>query len=200
MIGIIQSAMRASKSEKAATHERIVQEAATQLRERGADRPGVAEIMRAAGMTHGGFYKHFDSRDALVAEATERAMTENAPAIEAIISEAEDPLAAFVDWYVSEAHRDDPGHGCGVVALANDAPRSDAIQAAYRTQIERYLNLLADLLGSKDPDSRAQAAVTLSTLVGAVLIARALGDTPVSDQLLADVRDAVRERRSMPAR
>ena len=199
MIGIIQRAMRASKSEKAASHERIVQEAATQLRERGADGPGVAEIMRAAGMTHGGFYKHFDSRDALVAEATERAMTENAPAIEAVISEVEDPLAAFVDWYVSEAHRDDAGHGCGVVALANDAARNVAIQAAYRTQIERYLDLLADLLGGEDPDRRARAAVTLSTLVGAVLIARALGDTPLSEGLLADVRNAVRERRLVPA-
>jgi TetR/AcrR family transcriptional repressor of nem operon len=176
-----------------------VQETATQIRERGADRPGVAEIMRAAGLTHGGFYKHFASRDALVAEATERAMTENAPAIEAILSEADDPLAAFVDWYVSEAHRDDAGHGCGVVALANDAPRNVAIQSAYRTQVERYLDLLADLLGDgDDADRRARAAVTLSALVGAVVIARALGDTPASDTLLADVRDAVRERRLLP--
>lgn len=200
MIDTIQRVMRASKSEKAASHERIVQEAARQLRERGAERPAVAEIMRAAGMTHGGFYKHFDSRDALVAEATERAMTENAPAIEAIVSEVEDPLAAFVDWYVSEAHRDDAGHGCGVVALANDAARNVSIRAAYRTQVERYLDLLADLVGGEDPDRRARAAVTLSTLVGAVLIARALGNTPVSDGLLADVRAAVRGRRLLPAR
>jgi TetR/AcrR family transcriptional repressor of nem operon len=194
MMGIIFRRMRASQTEKAASHERIVQAAATQIRERGAEQPGVAEIMQAAGLTHGGFYKHFASRDALVAEATARAMTENIPAIEDLVSGAEDPLAAFVDWYVSEAHRDDPGHGCGVVALGNDAARSDVIQAAYRTQVERYLDLLSELTGGDESDRRrARAAVMLSTLVGAILIARALGDTPTSDALLADVRGALRE-------
>jgi TetR/AcrR family transcriptional repressor of nem operon len=185
--------MRASQTEKAASHERIVQAAATQIRERGVEQPAVAEIMHAAGLTHGGYYKHFASRDALVADATARAMTENMTAIEALVSGAEDPLAAFVDWYVSEAHRDDPGHGCGVVALGNDAARSDAVQAAYRTQVERYLDLLSELTGGDDADRRARAAVMLSTLVGAILIARALGDTPISDALLADVRSHVIE-------
>src|ERR1700754_1898934 len=114
--------MRATRAEKAASHERIVEEAARQIRERGADQPGVAEIMRAAGMTHGGFYKHFSSRDELISEAAERAMAD----AESVVTESlddDDPLAAFTDWYMSTAHRADPGHGCAVAALGGDAAR-----------------------------------------------------------------------------
>jgi TetR/AcrR family transcriptional repressor of nem operon len=189
---------RASQSEKQATHERIVAEAARQIRERGTDQPAVAEIMAAAGLTHGGFYKHFASRDEMLAEAAERAMRASEPLV-AAVQATEDPLAAFTDWYVSSAHRDDPGNGCGVAALGNDAARADAVRGAYRAQVTRYLELLQDMLGGDDADRRQRAAVTLSALVGAVVIARALGDTPTSDTLLADVRDAVRERRLLPA-
>jgi TetR/AcrR family transcriptional repressor of nem operon len=117
----------------------------------------------------------------------------------AAVQATEDPLAAFTDWYVSSAHRDDPGNGCGVAALGNDAARADAVRGAYRAQVTRYLELLQDMLGGDDADRRQRAAVTLSALVGAVVIARALGDTPTSDMLLADVGDAVRERRLLPA-
>jgi TetR/AcrR family transcriptional repressor of nem operon len=188
---------RASQDEKQATHERIVAEAARQIRERGTDRPGVAEIMGTVGLTHGGFYKHFASRDEMIAEAADRAMSA-ADSVVAMALAQEDPLAAFTDWYVSSAHRDDPGNGCGVASLCNDAARVDAVRGAYRAQVTRYLELLQDMLGG-DAGQRQRAAVTLSALVGAVVIARALGDTPTSDALLADVRGAVRERRLLPA-
>ncbi|GII57351.1 TetR family transcriptional regulator [Planotetraspora thailandica] len=190
--------VRASQSEKQATHERIVAEAARQIRERGTRQPGIAEIMGAAGLTHGGFYKHFASRDELIAAAAEQAMRAAEPVVAASLA-AEDPLAAFTDWYVSSAHRDDPGDGCGVAALAGDAARDGAVRGAYRAQVARYLELLQEMLGDEDPARRQRAAVTLSALVGAVVIARALGDTPTSDALLADVGDAVRERRLLPA-
>jgi TetR/AcrR family transcriptional repressor of nem operon len=188
--------MRHSKDEKTASHERIVNAAAARIRESGTDQPGVAEIMRAAGLTHGGFYKHFDSRDELIEEAVERALTENQKTVAQMVYEADDPLAAFADSYVSTAHRDDPAHGCGVVALGADVMRvGGAAQDAYRAQVDRYLAYLQSLLDGDDDDRRKQANVTLSAMVGAVMIARALGPTPRSDELLRDVRDAVRERR-----
>ena len=115
--------VRHSKDEKAASHERIVNAAAARIRESGTDQPGVAEIMRAAGLTHGGFYKHFDSREELIEEAVQRALTDRGPELEELLAAAEDPLAAFAEWYVSEAHRDNAGHGCGVVALGLDVSR-----------------------------------------------------------------------------
>jgi TetR/AcrR family transcriptional repressor of nem operon len=190
-------AMRHSKDEKAANHERIVGVAAQQIRERGTDRPGVAEIMRAAGLTHGGFYKHFGSRDELIEEAVARALTENELEAEQLLTSADsDALAAFTDWYVSTAHRDDPGAGCGVAALGSDVSRiGGAAQEAYRAQVDRYLAHLQTLIGGDETESRGAALVTLSTMVGALVIARGLGPTPRSGELLDTVRDAIRERR-----
>jgi TetR/AcrR family transcriptional repressor of nem operon len=187
--------MRHSKEDKAASHERIVEVAAARIRESGTEQPGVAEIMGAAGLTHGGFYKHFGSRDDLIAEAVERALTDSESRVLELTAGAEDPLSAFADAYVSAAHRDDPASGCGVVALGTDMPRvGGPAQEAYRAQVERYLAHLQPLLGGDD-DARRRATVTLSAMVGAVMIARALGPTPGSDEILRDVREAVRERR-----
>lgn len=108
---------------------------------------------------------------------------------------AEDPLAAFVDAYVSAAHRDAPATGCGVVALGADVPRvGGPAQEAYRAQVDRYLAHLERLLKGDDDAARRRATLTLSAVVGAVMIARALGPTPASDAILRDVREAVRER------
>jgi TetR/AcrR family transcriptional repressor of nem operon len=189
--------MRASRVAKAASHERIVEETARQIRQRGADAPSVAEVMSAAGMTHGGFYKHFASREELIAEAAEQAMASSGPVVAAALAD-EDPLAAFADWYLSAAHRDDPGNGCAVAALTNDAPRVQSVRDAYRRQVERYLEVLEEMLGD-GPGSRDRAAVTLSALVGGLTISRALGDTPTSQALLTAVRDSVRQRRLLPA-
>jgi TetR/AcrR family transcriptional regulator, transcriptional repressor for nem operon len=188
--------MRHSREDKVASHARIINTAAGRIRESGTDQPGVAEIMRAAGLTHGGFYKHFNSREELIDEAVQRALTENEPTVAQIVEHADDPLASFADWYVSTAHRDDPANGCGVVALGADVRRvGGGAQEAYRAQVDRYLALLKSQLQNDDKDSRKRANVTLSAMVGAVMIARALGPTPGSDELLRDVRDAVRERR-----
>ena len=117
--------MRHSREEKARTHERIVELASQRIRESGMESPGVAEIMQAAGLTHGGFYKHFDSRDDLIAEAAERAYEAADRTVHELTDDAEDPLGAFVDWYVSARHRDDPGAGCPVVALGDDVQRGN---------------------------------------------------------------------------
>jgi TetR/AcrR family transcriptional repressor of nem operon len=188
--------MRNSKEDMARNHERIVEVAAGRIRESGTAGPGVAEIMQAAGLTHGGFYKHFGSRDDLIAEAVDRALADSNAGLHEVTDDAEDPLGAFVDWYASTEHADDPATGCAVVALGTDMPQSDArVRAAYREQVKRYLANLERLLGDGD-DARRRATVALSTLVGGVLVARALDDEALSEEILRDVREAVKAARA----
>lgn len=190
-----------SKDDKAESHGRIVSVAAARIRESGTESPGVAEIMRAAGLTHGGFYKHFADREELIYEAIEHALRENETNAAQVVADADDPLAAFAEWYVSAAHRDNPAEGCGVAALCTDVPRlGGPAQESYRAQVERYLARLQKLLASDDPDVRSRANVTLSAMVGAMMIARGLGQTDRSDELLRDVLEAVQERRLLPPR
>ncbi len=179
-----------SRDDKARSHERIVEIAAARLRESGTAGPGVAELMKAAGLTHGGFYKHFASRDDLVAEAVERALRENDGFMSMLTAGAADAHAAlelFVDWYTSAEHRDTPGAGCAVVSLGADVPRADQrVRSAYTAQVQRYLVHLVALLGDGQ-----RAAAALSTLVGAILVARAVGPGELSDEILAAARASV---------
>jgi TetR/AcrR family transcriptional regulator, transcriptional repressor for nem operon len=180
-----------SQKDKAFNHDRIVEIAATRMRESGTATPGVAEIMKSAGLTHGGFYKHFASRDDLVAEAVDRALSDGNEAMHTLSDGADDPLAGFVDWYTSADHRDNPGGGCAVVALGADVARADdRVRAAYREQIERYLVHLERLLGGGE-DSRRRAITALTSLVGSVLVARAVDDPALSDEILRTVRETV---------
>jgi TetR/AcrR family transcriptional repressor of nem operon len=179
--------MRRSREDKAKSRERIVEVAAARIREAGTEGPGVAEIMREAGMTHGGFYKHFGSRDELVAAALEQALREGDRRAAEVTAQAADPLAAFVDWYVSAEHVADPSTGCAVAALGADVGRgADALRAAYRAQVERYLERLETLLGGRE-----RATVALATLVGAITVARALGEPVLAEEILRDVRGAL---------
>jgi TetR/AcrR family transcriptional repressor of nem operon len=187
--------MRQSRDEKAKTHERIVETASREIREQGVDGPGVAEIMQAAGLTHGGFYKHFGSRDELIAEATENALAESDRYVHELTDDAKDPLAAFVDWYLSAEHRDGPGNGCAVAALGGDVRRADErVRAAYREQVERYLEGVERFLGGGE-DARRRAILAFSSLVGAVVLARAVDDEALSDEILSAVSEGVRELR-----
>jgi TetR/AcrR family transcriptional repressor of nem operon len=196
MTAIISTSMGHSQTEKTRNHDRIVEVAARRIREAGTEAPGVAEIMASAGLTHGGFYKHFGSRDELIAEAAERTYAESQAAAQQVIDGADEPLAAFVDWYLSSEHRDNPGAGCSVVALGNDVARAgNEVRSAYTDQVRRYLTRLDELLGSDVADRpSADATAALSTLAGAVLVARAVGDPELSDQILRDAREALVDR------
>jgi TetR/AcrR family transcriptional repressor of nem operon len=183
-----------SQEAKAKNHERIVEIAARRIREAGTDGPGVAEIMSEAGLTHGGFYKHFDSRDDLVAEAVDAAIEQGSARLAQRVEGAEDPLAAFVDGYLSTDHRDDPGTGCTVVALGADAARSDdRVRAAYRAQVEHYIADMEALLGGDDADAdtRRRAIAAVTSMVGALLISRAVDDQSLSEEILREVRATV---------
>ena len=186
MMSIIQTVGH-SQDEKKANHERIVEIAAARMRESGTEAPGVAEIMRSAGLTHGGFYKHFGSRDQLVAEAAEHAFDASARRTADALDGVDDPLAAFADFYLSAAHRDGAADGCAVAGLGPDAARGDErIRTQFADGVRGYLALLEDMLGSRD-----DAVVALSSMVGALLLSRAVDDPQLSEEFLSGVREAV---------
>ncbi len=187
--------MRQSREEKAKTHQRIVELASARIREEGLDAPGVAEIMQAAGLTHGGFYKHFDSRDDLIAEAADRAFAYADQTLDQYAHDPHDPLGAWVDWYVSEEHRDDPGAlRCPVTALVGDVGRADdRVRAGYSAVVERYIETLQEMLGG-GPGSRRQALITASTLVGSLALSRVVDDEALSEEILRSAREALRHQ------
>ena len=185
--------MRHSRTEKAKTHERIVAIAAKEFRERGLAGIGIADLMKEAGLTVGGFYKHFKSRDALVAEAVGSALEMWKDQIDA--AAAGGPRVTYkslVDDYLSEAHRDHPGMGCLVGALAGDLARSDKrTRAVVTRKIRDNMELLAVLIrdtNKADKDTaRSCAVMAYCAMVGAISMARAVSDKELSREILQTV-------------
>jgi TetR/AcrR family transcriptional repressor of nem operon len=183
-----------SKVSKANTHARLVESAAARFKERGVDGISLADLMKDLELTHGGFYKHFASRDELVTEALELALAQSGQVMRDRLFAADKPdVAGFVDFYLDESHRDGRAAGCAVAALVGDAPRkSAAVQAQFRKQIERNLETLGEALGPGSADeSRATALLFLSALYGALTMARAVGDSPLSREVLRTVRKRI---------
>ena len=186
--------MRHSKTEKANTHKRIVTIAAKKFREEGLAGIGIADLMKEAGLTVGGFYKHFKSRDALVAEAVGSALEMWKDRIDA--AAAGGPRVTYeslVDDYLSEAHRNYPGMGCPVSALAGDLARSDkrTTRAVATRKIRDNIELLATLIrdtNKTDKDTaRSRAVMTYCAMVGAISMARAVSDKELSREILKTV-------------
>ena len=185
--------MGSSQADKTANHQRIVRAAAARIRRAGVDSLSVADLMREAGLTHGGFYRHFGSRDDLVAEAVEAALTHGSKRAEAAARQGgPEALAATIDGYLSPLHRDKPETGCAVAALPADAARSSPrTRAAYTAQVRRYLELFADLTPAGDPDD---PHLILAALVGAIALARAVDDPGLSDEILERAERALHRR------
>ena len=175
-----------SRAAKAESHARIVKTAADLFRELGVGGVSVADLMQSAGLTHGGFYRHFDSREHLVAEAIQRALDDGNAAVGAVVASPRATITQLVDAYLSLAHRDNLATGCAVTALANDVARSgDRARSAYTAQVRRYVDLIIKLLDQVPPKKRRSAAVAaLATLVGAVAMARAVNDEKLSREIL----------------
>lgn len=190
--------MRYSKEHKFQTHARIVKRASVKLREKGAHGIGVADLMKEAGLTHGGFYAHFDSRDALVIEAFAHAMdrstehwrrqSEEAP--------AEKRLSAIVNGYLSPLHRDNPGQGCAVPALAAEIARESAkTRRAFSGRMQQMIEMLAKQFHGVPPKTaRKRAMAALATMMGSLVMARVAGNSEFSDEILKSGRDAILER------
>jgi TetR/AcrR family transcriptional repressor of nem operon len=192
--------MRYSREHKLETHARIVKKASVRLREKGAHGIGVADLMKDAGLTHGGFYAHFDSREALVVEAFAYAMDRSTERWRRLGEQTppEKRLSAIVDAYLSPVHRDDPGHGCAVPALGAEIAReSPKTRKAFAAKLEQ----LVDVIAAQIPDvprkaARKQALAALATMMGTVVLARVAGNGEFSDEILAAGRDAALDRDS----
>lgn len=182
-----------SREEKAQSRERILAAGARRIREAGLDGVSVAELMKAANLTHGGFYGHFGSRDALVQAALDRALLDGeAAATSGVRGRGERTVKSIVNGYLSPAHRDNPGEGCAIAALAADAARaSPEIRSLMSSKLERYFSGMSSAFGE---DERADdfAVGTWSAMVGAVVLSRVFADDPErSDRILAQARRSI---------
>jgi TetR/AcrR family transcriptional repressor of nem operon len=187
--------MRYSREHKLETHTRIVKRASVKLREKGAHGIGVADLMKEAGLTHGGFYAHFDSREALVIEAFAHAMDRSTERWRKLAEQTppEQRMAAIVDGYLSPLHRDDPGHGCAIPTLGAEIAReSPKTRKAFAAKLEEMI----DAFAAQIPDvprkaARKQATAVIATMMGTLVMARVAGNGEFSEEILNAGREAV---------
>jgi TetR/AcrR family transcriptional repressor of nem operon len=183
--------MKVTKTQARENRARIVETASTLFRERGYDGVGVADLMAAAGFTHGGFYKHFGSKSDLMAEAAASGFSQSAANVEGVDE------ATFVKEYVSRKHRDAPGHGCTLAALSGDAARQPkSIKKAFAAGIENQLAILEREDGtvseSTKREARARRIDTLAHVVGAIVLSRACpDDSRLADEILEVCRTRI---------
>lgn len=176
-----------SQADKLATHQRIVEVAARRFRERGIDGISVGDIMKEAGLTVGGFYKHFESRDALVTEAFILALQD----IEQIQDALKTAPQRAISTYVSESHRSNVGRGCPISAMVNDMARApDATREAFTERVGGIIDLLAESFPEEE-DARDKAMMIFSTCVGSIALARAVKDPILSNQIIEGALAAV---------
>jgi TetR/AcrR family transcriptional repressor of nem operon len=190
--------MRYAPDHKQKTRERVLAEAAGAIREQGPHQVGVAGVMAKAGLTQGGFYAHFASKDDLVASAIEHMFAEGRTRWSTVTEglEPKAALSAYMDFYLSRGHRDARNAGCPLPFLSGDLPRLNAeIQQRYSQGVARLRGRFAEqfaLLGHADP--AADASSMLSELVGALMLARAETDPVVSDAILEQSKTALKRR------
>jgi TetR/AcrR family transcriptional repressor of nem operon len=181
--------MKVSREKAAENRERIIDAAGTLFRAKGFAGIGVADIMKAAELTHGGFYGHFASKDDLAAQASRRSLARAAAKWERIAAAAppKKAYAALLANYLTPTHRDDPGRGCAFASLSADAARGGkTVRAAFAEGLQPFLDVLAASIPGRSTAARRRKAVaTMASLVGAITLARAVGDPRLSDEILA---------------
>ncbi|SAK83038.1 TetR family transcriptional regulator [Caballeronia arationis] len=188
-----------SQAKKVATHQRIVEVAAKRFRERGIEGVSIADLMKEAGLTVGGFYKHFDSRDELVREAFEHAL-HDIEQWEAAIPVA--PRQAMRS-YMSESHRDNVAAGCPISALVNDMSRgTDETREVFSDRVRKIIELISGASPAKEnAKKRTEALLIMSACVGAVALSRAVSDPKLSNQILegslSEILEILSPRRSI---
>jgi TetR/AcrR family transcriptional regulator, transcriptional repressor for nem operon len=192
---------RITQEQKRLNHEKIVNAAGAGFRLRGIDGIGIEELMKSAGMTHGGFYNHFASKDDLALEVLHQGFTDSLASLDAIREahprSARAALHDMVDEYLNAEHRDHPETGCASAALASDAGRHGAAaQAEYRRGLDGYFATITDMLLDRarqsgaeltPAEARERAVALFSQMVGALTLARAVADAApdLSDEVLA---------------
>jgi TetR/AcrR family transcriptional repressor of nem operon len=187
--------MRYVKGHGLQTRNRIVENASRALRQSGADGMSVADLMKLAGLTHGGFYSHFESREALVIDAFTLAMDRTVAQWMSLTRAMpiEERLEVFVDAYLSPKHRDDRAHGCVLPALGTDIARSSKqARRIFARKLDEMIDVVAGLVPGKPPkQARRIAIATLATMMGSIALARAVGDDKLSDEVLGAGRQAL---------
>lgn len=182
--------MRYSESHKSETRARVLKEAAREIRAKGAEGIAVAGVMKRAGLTHGGFYAHFGSRDDLIAEAIGAMFSDSAGRFEGLVAgrEPSDALAAYIDFYLSREHRDKRDRGCPLAALSSEADRlAPSSRARFGAGVQSLTAKITTLLASNGIEDSSAASTLLATLVGALTLARSVDDPAQSDAILRDV-------------
>ena len=184
---------RTSRAEKARTRERLVEAASHDFRAGGVAGTSIPRVMERIGLTHGTFYAHFASKDALVAESFALGLRET---VDRLLKRAADAppgrgLNAIIDRYLSTEHRDDPADGCVLPALAGEVRREpEEVRHAFTEAFQDYVDRLAPLLPDHDAESRANHELVLASgMAGAVLLARAVDDPELSDRILEACRE-----------
>lgn len=184
--------MRYPAEHKELVHSRIVGVASQEFRRKGLNGVGIVDLMAQAGLTHGTFYTHFKDRDALVSEATARAAAESFGRLVEAAQSAQKgrEIEAMVEFYLSRQHRDDVDCGCLLPALAADLSRqSEAVRSDFTDSLKSNLSKLAQYMPGNDPRKKvAQAMSLMASLVGGVLMARAVNDEAMSDLMLDAMR------------
>jgi TetR/AcrR family transcriptional repressor of nem operon len=186
--------MRVSRVQAEENRQTVIDVASRLFREHGFDGIGLKDLMAGAGLTQGAFYKQFESKDDLAAQASRRALESASGRWSAAAeSNPQDPLSAVIDFYLSMDHCAEKTDGCPVVALGSDAARQDPdVKASFEAGIKEYLEMLGSWVGKADgdePDSKAMAI--LSTMVGAVLLSRAVNDEQMSKRFLQAAAESV---------
>lgn len=185
--------MRYAHDHKAQTHERILHEASARFRRDGIGATGLQPLMKALGLTHGGFYAHFKSKDDLVEKAL-RCAADEANEHSRKAFEQDDGLSAFIDMYLSEGHRDQPEKGCPIPTMASElGQRGQASPITDELIASRLASLQNALSG---PDADAHSVVMLSTLVGALMLSRSTQDPALSERILQTTRDWLKQQAS----
>jgi TetR/AcrR family transcriptional repressor of nem operon len=181
--------VRYPAEQTAARHERILREASKLFRERGLNGVSVPEIMKAARLTHGPFYNHFASKDALVAESVDRAMNALLQDLQASRG-SKAARRQFLDTYLSLEHRDNPGDGCAIAALASDVIRTPAAKAPFTQRLKEIFTASASKFSAarEQRAARTEAIKLTSLIVGALILARAVDDEALSEEILAQAR------------
>ena len=183
--------MRYPPAETAEKHTRILEQASRLFRERGFSAVSVSEIMKATGLTHGPFYNHFASKDALMAECLEHESARSLADM-AAVQQSPELTSAYLRRYLSPAHRDAPGQGCLMAALAAEIGHENAVQGCFTRHFKRVIETVASCFSwRKKPAGRGEAIRALSAMVGALVLARAVDDEVLSEEILKEVLDGL---------
>jgi TetR/AcrR family transcriptional regulator, transcriptional repressor for nem operon len=187
--------MRKSRVETSETRRRIVEVAAENFRANGIHATGLADVMAAAGLSHGGFYRHFESKDQLVAEACDAGLT---GIIDTLAASAdghndEEGFRAIVDKYLSATHRDAPEHGCPLAGMGSELARADENTRAVASRgFDALVDMLAQRMTGQDGAAdRSRAAFAFAAMIGALTLSRIIEDPAASASLLEDVRQHI---------